>query len=102
MCPSAGTHGRQTDLMATLERPSALDPSLPLSERVATVLDRLRPMLQNDGGDIELLGVSDDGVVEVRLLGACIGCPSSSITLTLGIERNLKELVPEVTRVVCA
>ena len=88
--------------MATLPQPLALDPGLPLYERVAAVLDRLRPMLHNDGGDIELLGVSDEGVVAVRLQGACIGCPSSTMTLTLGIERNLKELVPEVTRVVCA
>ncbi len=94
---------RTTDkLMATLPQPLAIDPGLPLYERVAAVLDRLRPMLHNDGGDIELLGVSDEGVVEVRLLGACIGCPSSTMTLTLGIERNLKELVPEVRRVVCA
>ena len=107
--PQAGTalstHGqpRTTDkLMATAQQHLALDPGLPLSERVAAVLDRLRPMLQNDGGDIDLLGVSDEGVVEVRLQGACIGCPSSTITLTLGTERNLKELVPEVTRVVCA
>jgi len=79
-----------------------LDPDKPIGERVATVLERLRPMLRNDGGDIELLGIDEDGVVEVRLLGACIGCPSSSMTLTLGIERNLRDLVPEVTRVVCA
>jgi len=89
-------------LMSPPHEPIALDPTLPLGERVATVLDRLRPMLRRDGGDIELLGVDGDGVVEVRLLGACVGCPSSSMTLTLGIERNLKELVPEVTRVVCA
>lgn len=88
--------------MATWQQTPALDPRSPLLERVTAVLERLRPMLRHDGGDIELLGISDDGVVEVRLLGACIGCPSSSMTLTLGIERNLKELVPEVTRVVCA
>jgi len=88
--------------MATFQQPLTLDPGSPLLERVASVLDQLRPMLRNDGGDIELRNVTDDGVVEVRLMGACIGCPSSSMTLTLGIERNLKELVPEVTRVVCA
>jgi Fe-S cluster biogenesis protein NfuA len=81
---------------------TALDPTLPLSVRVNNVLERLRPMLRADGGDIELLGIDDDGIVEVRLLGACVGCPSSYMTLTLGIERNLRELVPEVTRVVCA
>jgi len=88
--------------MSDTYEPLALDPGQSPSERVATVIDRLRPMLRRDGGDIELLGVRENGVVEVRLLGACIGCPSSSMTLALGIERNLKELVPEVTRVVCA
>jgi Fe-S cluster biogenesis protein NfuA len=81
---------------------NALDPAQPISVRVNNVLERLRPMLRADGGDIELLGIDDDGIVEVRLLGACVGCPSSYMTLTLGIERNLRELVPEVTRVVCA
>ncbi len=74
----------------------------PLRERVAAVLDALRPMMQADGGDIELIDVDPDGVVHVRLQGACIGCPSASMTLTMGIERNLKNQVPEVTRVVCA
>lgn len=73
-----------------------------LHDRVATVLDTLRPMVRSDGGDIELLDVDADGVVRVRLHGACIGCPSSAITLALGIERNLKNQVPEVSRVVCA
>lgn len=71
-------------------------------ERVSAVLETLRPMAQSDGGDIELVDVDADGVVTVRLHGACVGCPSSSMTLTLGIERNLKDQVPEVTRVVCA
>ncbi len=73
-----------------------------LRDRVAAVLDTLRPMVRGDGGDIELVDVGDDGVVSVRLHGACIGCPSASITLTMGIERTLKEKIPEVTRVVCA
>lgn len=76
-------------------------PEKPLFERVSDVLDTLRPMLRGDGGDIELLEVDDAGVVHVRLLGACIGCPSSSMTLTMGIERTLKDQIPEVTRVVC-
>jgi Fe-S cluster biogenesis protein NfuA len=76
-------------------------PKKPLRDRVADVLDALRPMLQSDGGDIELVEVDADGVVHVRLRGACIGCPASSMTLTMGIERNLKDQVPEVTRVVC-
>ena len=65
------------------------------------VLATLRPMAQGDGGDIELVDVDADGVVRVRLLGACVGCPSSEMTLTLGIERNLCEKIPEVRRVVC-
>lgn len=88
--------------MASQTHSFTLDPETPIDQRVSTVLERLRPMLRNDGGDIELLGIDDQGVVKVRLLGACIGCPSSFRTLTMGIERNLRELVPEVTRVVCA
>lgn len=72
-----------------------------LHERVATALDKIRPMAQGDGGDIELVQVDSGGVVSVRLLGACIGCPSGSITITLGIERVLRDQIPEVTRVVC-
>ena len=72
-----------------------------LRERVTAVLDTLRPMLQSDGGDIELVDIEDDGVVKVRLQGACVGCPSASMTLGMGIERNLKDQIPEVTRVVC-
>lgn len=63
------------------------------------VLDRIRPAVQSDGGDVELVSVNDDGVVTIRLHGACVGCPSSSLTLRLGIERNLKEHVPGVTAV---
>lgn len=69
-------------------------------KRVAEVIDTIRPLVQADGGDLELVGVNKEGVVEVRLHGACIGCPSSEMTLTMGIERNLKEQIPEVTRVV--
>ena len=71
-----------------------------LYDRVAAVLDSIRPLVQSDGGDIELVGVDADGVVKVRFQGACVGCPSASITLALGIERNLKNQIPEVTRVV--
>lgn len=72
----------------------------PLEARVAEVIDSIRPALQGDGGDIELVKVEDDGAVHVRLQGACSGCPSASMTLTHGVERVLKERVPEVTRVV--
>ncbi len=67
-------------------------------ERVAKVLETIRPGLQADGGDIELVGV-EDGVVKVRLMGACAGCPMSMMTLQMGVERVLKKEVPEVVRV---
>ena len=70
-----------------------------LSERVITVLELMRPSIKEDGGDIELVEVTDEGLVTIRFLGACIGCPSSSHTLHQGIERLLKERVPEVTGV---
>ncbi len=70
-----------------------------LVQRVNEVLALIRPMIQADGGDIELVRIEADGVVVVRLLGACIGCPSSAITLKHGIERQLLERVPEVTGV---
>lgn len=71
-----------------------------VKERVAVVIDQIRPYLQNDGGDIELIDVDDQGVVKVRLRGACSGCPSAAMTLKMGVERNLKAHVPEVTEVV--
>lgn len=75
--------------------------NLTVKARVAKVLDKIRPLIQSDGGDIELVEVDDQGVVQVRLHGACVGCPSSTLTLKLGIERNLREQVPEVNEVVC-
>ncbi|RNC82923.1 MAG: NifU family protein [Phycisphaera sp.] len=74
--------------------------TLPLQERVVRILNLIRPAVQSDGGDVELIDISDDGVVKIRLHGACVGCPSSSVTLKLGIERNLKEHIPEITSVV--
>ena len=62
-------------------------------------LDAIRPSLVADGGDIECRGVDDEGVVSVKLTGSCAGCPLSSITLSMGVERILKEHVPGVTRV---
>lgn len=62
-------------------------------------IDAIRPSLQADGGDCDFVGVSDDGVVSLRLTGACQGCPMSSLTLSMGIERILKEHVPGVSRV---
>ena len=68
-------------------------------ERVQTVLDQIRPALQADGGDVELVEITDDGVVKVALQGACRGCPMSQLTLANGVERVLKEQIPEIVRV---
>ncbi len=70
-----------------------------MKERVQEALNTIRPMLQADGGDVELVEVTDDGIAKVRLTGACGGCPMAQITLTEGVERRLKELVPEVIKV---
>lgn len=70
-----------------------------LFKRVEQALDMIRPALRMDGGDVDLVDVADDGVVQVRLTGACAGCPASTVTLKAGIEATLKEQVPEVTRV---
>src|SRR4051812_32889164 len=72
----------------------------PVRDRVQGVINLIRPAVQADGGDIELVEVTPDGVVQIRFHGACHGCPSSSMTLHQGIERNLRERVPEVTSVV--
>jgi Fe-S cluster biogenesis protein NfuA len=68
--------------------------------RVETAIDQIRPSLQADGGDIELIAVSEDGQVSVQLQGACAGCPMSQMTLTHGVEKHLKDVIPEVTSVV--
>ena len=70
-----------------------------MRDRVQSALDRIRPTLQKDGGDVVLVDVSDDGVVKVQLTGACKGCPMSQVTLKEGIEKFLKSEVPEVVRV---
>jgi Fe-S cluster biogenesis protein NfuA len=69
-------------------------------ENVKKALDNVRPSLQADGGDVELVGISDDGIVSVKLTGACGGCPMAEMTLKMGIENYLKKEVPEVTGVV--
>ncbi|MBI4826032.1 MAG: NifU family protein [Nitrospirae bacterium] len=70
-----------------------------LKERVEKVLGKVRPFLQRDGGDVELVEVTDDGVVKVRLKGACSGCPGATMTLKNAIEETLKQEVPEVKSV---
>ena len=70
-----------------------------MKEKVEAVINELRPLLQADGGDIELVGVEEGGVVKVRLRGACAGCPGAQMTLKMAVERRLKAKVPEVQRV---
>jgi Fe-S cluster biogenesis protein NfuA len=72
-----------------------------MKERVQAAIDKIRPMLQRDGGDVELVDVQD-GVVTVRLRGACAGCPMSQMTLKNGIEKVLKREIPEVVAVQAA
>ncbi len=69
-----------------------------MMDQVQEVLDKLRPYLQRDGGDVQLVDV-EDGVVKLRLMGACGSCPSSTITLKAGIERALLEEIPGITEV---
>jgi Fe-S cluster biogenesis protein NfuA len=71
-----------------------------MKEQVLGALNKVRPALQADGGDLELVEVTEDGVVMVRLHGACGGCPMSTMTLTYGIERYLRQQVPGVTQLV--
>ncbi len=70
-----------------------------LKERVQTVLDKVRPMLQRDGGDVVLVDVQDDGIVKVKLTGACSGCPMSTMTLKNAIEETIKNEIPEIKAV---
>jgi Fe-S cluster biogenesis protein NfuA len=70
-----------------------------VKDRVQAVLDKIRPALQADGGDVELVGVNEDNVVTVKLTGACVGCPMSELTLKGGIERILKHEIPEIVSV---
>jgi Fe-S cluster biogenesis protein NfuA len=69
-----------------------------MKEKVEEVIQELRPYLQADGGNIELIDVTD-GIVKVKLTGACVGCPMSKMTLQWGVERVLKQKIPEVIRV---
>jgi Fe-S cluster biogenesis protein NfuA len=69
-------------------------------EKIRNVIDKIRPQLQMDGGDIELVSIEDDGTVRVRLMGHCAGCMHAQQTLTYGVERALKQFVPEIKQVV--
>lgn len=70
-----------------------------MKEKIRKALEEIRPNLQVDGGDVELIDVTSDGVVKVRLKGACAGCPLRQMTLTQGIERFLKEKIPEIKEI---
>jgi len=72
---------------------------IPVKEKIQAVLDEIRPSLKADGGDIELVDVSEDGIVKVKLTGSCGGCPFALMTLKGGIERILKQEVPQVKEV---
>jgi len=71
-----------------------------VKEKVQKIIDEIRPALQADGGNIELIGVGEDGVVKVRLMGACGSCPMSQLTLKRGVEARLKAKIPEIKEVV--
>jgi len=69
-------------------------------EKIKSVIEKIRPQLQMDGGDVELVEVTDDGIVKVRLQGHCVGCAHAQQTLKFGIEKALKNFVPEVKEVI--
>ena len=71
-----------------------------MKEKVQKAIDLIRPSLQADGGDVELIDVSEDGIVKVKLTGACHGCPMSQMTLKMGIEKIIKTQVPDIKEVV--
>lgn len=71
-----------------------------MQQKVQTVLDEIRPMLRRDGGDAQLVEITSDGVVKLKLVGACGSCPMSQMTLKMGIEKRLKERLPEIKDVV--
>ena len=70
-----------------------------MKDKVKEVLSEIRPALQADGGDVELVDVTDDGVVKLKLTGACGSCPMSTYTLKMGIEQKLKEKIPQIKEV---
>lgn len=76
-----------------------IDTSGPLFERVVAALEEIRPALQQDGGDAELVEIEDEAIAIIRFSGACVGCPMSEITVRYGIEAHLRESVPEIMAV---
>jgi Fe-S cluster biogenesis protein NfuA len=71
-----------------------------MKEEVQKAIDLIRPSLQADGGDVELVDVSADGIVKVKLTGACRGCPMSQMTLKMGIEKMIKKQIPDIKEVI--
>jgi Fe-S cluster biogenesis protein NfuA len=72
-----------------------------MKDRIEKVLDKVRPSLQSDGGDVKLIDVDEkEGIVKVKLMGACGGCPMSQMTLTFGVEKAIKEEIPEIKKVI--
>ena len=69
-------------------------------EKIEEILNRVRPSIQADGGDVELVNIREDNAIELRLKGACNGCPMATLTLKAGIERIIKEEIPEVAEVI--
>jgi Fe-S cluster biogenesis protein NfuA len=88
-----------SDPLRAVPRPECLEEEIDMLSEVQEALEKIRPMLRADGGDVELVEITADGVVRVRLEGACHGCAMSRMTLKNGIERVLKEEVPGVTEV---
>lgn len=74
-------------------------PGADLAQRARRIIDLIRPAVQSDGGDLELVDITSDGVARIRLHGACVGCPSSQMTLKVGIEKNLRDHLPEIRSV---
>lgn len=93
--PDSGAVPPERDPVTNANQP----PSQTQEQRVLAVLEALRPMIQRDGGDIEFIEITPAKVVRIRFKGACIGCPSSEMTLKMGIEDNLRAHVPEITGV---
>jgi Fe-S cluster biogenesis protein NfuA len=71
-----------------------------MKEEVQKAIGLIRPSLQADGGDVELIDVSEDGIVKVKLTGACRGCPMSQMTLKMGIEKMIKQKIPDIKEVI--
>ncbi len=95
-----GTHGRERDMLSNTSDARIIGLMEEIMKiEVQQALEEIRPMLQADGGDVELVEVTEDGIVRVRLQGACKGCPMSQMTVKNGIERLLKEKVASVTEV---